>query len=59
MAEPQIANFAYGRSGAARNLVDHVLCRRSRVDDHHRLGKALAAFKAAMLPASPDSLNGK
>jgi hypothetical protein len=40
-------------------LVDHVRYRRSRVDDHHTLGKALAAFKAALLPASPDSLNGK
>jgi hypothetical protein len=48
MADPQIANFAYGRPGAARNLVDH-----------HRLGKALAAFKATLLVASPDSLNGK
>jgi hypothetical protein len=59
MAEPQIANFACGRPGAARNLVDHVRYRRSRVDDHHTLGKALAAFKAALLPASPDSLNSK
>jgi hypothetical protein len=58
IAEPQIANFAYGRPGAARNLVDHFR-RRSRVDDHHTLNKALAAFKAALLPASADSLNGK
>jgi hypothetical protein len=54
-AEPQIANFAYGGPGATRNLVDYVRCRRFRVDDYHTLGKALAAFKAAVLPASPDS----
>jgi hypothetical protein len=28
-------------------------------DDHHRQGKALAAFKAALLPDSPDRLKGK
>jgi hypothetical protein len=34
-------------------LEDHVRCRRSRVDTHHTLGKALAAFEAALRPPFP------
>jgi hypothetical protein len=59
VAADNIGFSACGRPGAARNLVDHFRRRRSRVDGHHTLGEALAAFRAALLPASADSLNGK